>query len=149
MDGWRGRAWVASCIGEPASEIEDAFADEVPIAFGRHVLRLACAELGRTRDECRAESRPSGKREIIAGRRVQGIVPGPEPNHAIRAVIDEAIRAREAGESKVIPFNLCGHGHFAMQAYHAFLAGRLPEIEFEEAALADGLTSLPGIPVPG
>jgi hypothetical protein len=149
MDGWRGRAWVASCIGEPASEIEDAFADEVPIAFGRHVLRLACAELGRTRDECRAESRPLGKREIIAGRRVQGIVPGPEPNHAIRAVIDEAIRAREAGESKVIPFNLCGHGHFDMQAYHAFLAGRLPEIEFEEAALADGLTSLPGIPVPG
>jgi tryptophan synthase beta chain len=76
-------------------------------------------------------------------------VPAPEPNHAIRAVIDEAIRAREAGESKVIPFNLCGHGHFDMQAYHAFLAGRLPEIEFEEAVLADSLTSLPGIPVPG
>jgi hypothetical protein len=149
MDG-RRRAWVASCIGEPAGEIEDAFTDEVPIAFGRHVLRLTRAELGRTWDECRAESRPLGKREIaIAGRRVQGIVPAPEPNHAIRAVIDEAIRAREAGESKVIPFNLCGHGQFDMQAYHAFLAGRLPEIEFEEAALADGLTSLPGIPVPG
>ena len=87
---------------------------EVPIAFGRHVLRLACAELGRTRDECRAESRRLGKREIaIAGRRVQGIVPAPEPNHAIRAVIDEAIRAREAGESKVIPSNLCGHGRHA------------------------------------
>jgi tryptophan synthase beta chain len=81
--------------------------------------------------------------------RAQGIVPAPEPNHAIRAVIDEAIRAREAGESKVILFNLCGHGHFDMQAYDDFLAGRLPEIEFEEAALADGLTSLPGIPVPG
>jgi hypothetical protein len=118
-------------------------------------LRPSCPasglrELGRTRNECRAESRPLGKREIaIAGRRVQGIVPAPEPNHAIQAVIDEAIRAREAGESKVIPFNLCGHGHFDMQAYHAFLAGRLPEIEFEEAALADGLTSLPEIPVPG
>jgi len=81
--------------------------------------------------------------------RAQGIVPAPEPNHAIRAVIDEAIRAREAGESKVILFNLCGHGHFDMQAYDDFLARRLPEIEFEEAALADGLTSLPGIPVPG
>jgi tryptophan synthase beta chain len=81
--------------------------------------------------------------------RAQGIVPAPEPNHAIRAVIDEAIRAREAGESKVILFNLCGHGHFDMQAYDDFLAGRLPEIEFEEAALADGLTGLPGIPVPG
>jgi tryptophan synthase beta chain len=81
--------------------------------------------------------------------RAQGIVPAPEPNHAIRAVIDEAIRAREAGESKVILFNLCGHGHFDMQAYDDFLAQRLPEIEFEEAALVDGLTSLPGIPVPG
>jgi tryptophan synthase beta chain len=80
--------------------------------------------------------------------RAQGIVPAPEPNHAIRAVIDEAIRAREAGESKVILFNLCGHGHFDMQAYDDFLAGRLPEIEFEKAALADGLASLPGIPAP-
>ncbi len=51
--------------------------------------------------------------------------------------------APEAGESKVILFNLCGHGHFDMQAYDDFLAGRLPEIEFEEAALADGLTHLP------
>ncbi len=98
----------------------------------------------------RAESRPLGKREIaIASRHVQGIVPAPEPTTPSGRVIDEAIRARGAGESKVIPFNLCGHGHFDMQAYHAFLAGRLPEIEFEEAALADGLTSLPGIPVPG
>jgi hypothetical protein len=114
----RRRAWAILCIGEPAAEIEDTFADEVPIAFGRQVLRLAFAELGRPRDECRAESRPLGKREIaIAGRRAQGIVPAPERNHAIRAVIEEAIRAREAGESKVIPFNLCGHGHFDMQAY--------------------------------
>ena len=133
-----------SCIGEPTAEIEDACADEVPIAFGRQVLRLALAELNRTWDECRSESRPLSRCEIaIAGRRVQGIVPAPEPNPAIRVVIDEAIRAREAGESKVIPFNLCGHGHFDMQAYHAFLAGRLPQIEFEEPALADGLTRLP------
>jgi tryptophan synthase beta chain len=64
-------------------------------------------------------------------------------------VIDVAIRGREAGEPKVILFNLCGHGHFDMQAYDDFLARRLPEIEFEEAALTDGLTGLPGIPVPG
>ena len=64
-------------------------------------------------------------------------------------MIDEAVAAREAGESKVILFNLCGHGHFDMQAYDDYLNGRLPEIEFEEAALADGLASLPGIPVPG
>ena len=46
-------------------------------------------------------------------------------------------------------FNLCGHGHFDMPAYDDLLARRLPEIEFEESALADGLTGLPGIPVPG
>jgi hypothetical protein len=66
------------------------------------------------------------------------------------AGIDEAIRAR--GGRRVegqFRSTFCGHGHFDMQAYHDFLAGRLPEIEFEEAALADGLTSLPGIPVPG
>jgi hypothetical protein len=148
MDG-RRQTWAVSCIGEPTAEIEDALTDEVAIAFGRHVLRLACAELGRMRDECRAESHLLGKREIaIAGRREHDLA-RIQPNHAIRAVIDEAIRAREAGESKVILFNLCGHGHFDMQAYHAFLAGRLPEIEFEEAALADGLTGLPGIPAPG
>src|SRR5687768_5829566 len=66
----RRRVWVVSGIGEPAGEVEDACADEVPIAFGRQVLRLPCAELGRARDECRAESRPLSKCEIaIVGRR--------------------------------------------------------------------------------
>jgi tryptophan synthase beta chain len=80
--------------------------------------------------------------------RAQGIVAGPEPNHAIRAVIDEAVAAREAGEDKVILFNLSGHGHFDMQAYDDYLAGRLPEVEFEEDALKAGLAHLPGVPVP-
>jgi hypothetical protein len=115
-------------------------------------LRPSCPasglrELGRTRNECRAESRPLGKREIaIAGRRVQGIVPAPEPNHAIRAVIDEAIRAREARESKVIPSTSADTGTSTCR-YHAFLAGRLPEIEFEEAALRQWLHPLPKLRV--
>jgi tryptophan synthase beta chain len=81
--------------------------------------------------------------------REQGIVPAPEPNHAIRAVIDEAVRARESGEARVILFNLCGHGHFDMQAYDDYLAGRLPEVEFDEGALQSGLAHLPAVPVPG
>jgi tryptophan synthase beta chain len=80
--------------------------------------------------------------------RTQGIVPGPEPTHAIRAVIDEAVAAREAGEAKVILFNLSGHGHFDMQAYDDYLHGRLPEVEFEESALQDGLAHLPAFSVP-
>src|SRR5437588_5295113 len=80
--------------------------------------------------------------------RTQGIIPGPEPTHAIRAAIDEAIKSRESGEKKVILFNLSGHGHFDMQAYDDYLHGRLPEVEFEETALKEGLAHLPGVPVP-
>ena len=78
--------------------------------------------------------------------RAQGIVPGPEPNHAIRAVIDEAVEAREAGEERVILFNLSGHGHFDMQAYDDYLAGRLPEVEFSDDALEQGLAHIPEVP---
>jgi len=78
----------------------------------------------------------------------QGIVPAPEPAHAIRAAIDEAVTAREAGEEKVILFNLCGHGHFDMQAYDDYLAGRLPEVEFRELDVEAGLAHLPEVPIP-
>jgi len=81
--------------------------------------------------------------------RTQGIVPGPEPTHAIRAVIDEAIKARESNEAKVILFNLSGHGHFDMQAYDDYLHQRLPEFEFSEDALEKGLAAVPDVPIPG
>ncbi|HWO71377.1 MAG TPA: TrpB-like pyridoxal phosphate-dependent enzyme [Actinomycetota bacterium] len=81
--------------------------------------------------------------------RTQGIVPGPEPAHAIRAVIDEALAAREAGEARVILFNLSGHGHFDMQAYDDYLRGRLPEVEFREEDVEAGLASVPEVPIPG
>jgi len=80
--------------------------------------------------------------------RTQGIVPGPEPTHAIRAVIDEAVEAREAGQPRVILFNLSGHGHFDMQAYDDYLHGRLPEVEFEQEALDAGLAHVPDVPMP-
>ncbi|OLD41271.1 MAG: hypothetical protein AUI83_20970 [Armatimonadetes bacterium 13_1_40CM_3_65_7] len=81
--------------------------------------------------------------------RTQGIVAGPEPAHAIRAVIDEAAEARESGKEKVILFNLSGHGHFDMQAYDDYLAGRLPEVEFRQADVDAALKQLPPVPVPG
>ncbi len=79
----------------------------------------------------------------------QGFVPAPESAHAIRAAIDEAVKARESGESKVILFNLSGHGIFDLQAYDDYLNHRLPEVEFSEEAMADGLASLPPVAVPG
>lgn len=75
--------------------------------------------------------------------RVQGILPAPEPSHAIRAAIDEAIRCREAGEAKTILFNLCGHGHFDLTAYDNYLGNRLPDFVYPEERVKDALTRLP------
>jgi tryptophan synthase beta chain len=78
---------------------------------------------------------------------VQGIVPAPEPAHAIKAAMDEAISAREAGEGRVILFNLCGHGHFDMQAYDDYHNGRLPEVEFDPGEEEAALAKLPAVPI--
>jgi tryptophan synthase beta chain len=78
--------------------------------------------------------------------RAEGVIPAPEPAHAIRAVVEEAHAAREAGEARVILFGLCGHGHFDLSAYDAYLAGRLEDPEFSEDDLAAALASLPEAP---
>ncbi len=80
--------------------------------------------------------------------KTQGIVPAPEPSHAIKGAIDEAVEAREAGEERVILFNLCGHGHFDMSAYDDYLNGRLPEVEFEPASEEAALAALPEVSIP-
>jgi tryptophan synthase beta chain len=63
----------------------------------------------------------------LAFARSEGYIPAPEPSHAIAAVIDEAIKAREEGKKKTILFNLCGHGLLDMASYDAYLAGRLKD----------------------
>lgn len=78
--------------------------------------------------------------------RVEGIIPAPEPSHAIRAVIDEAEAAKQAGEERVILFNLCGHGHFDMSAYSAYHDGELTDLEFSEADMDAALGRLPATP---
>jgi tryptophan synthase beta chain len=77
----------------------------------------------------------------------QGIVPAPEAAHAIRAAIDEALEAREAGEARVILFNLSGHGNFDMAAYDDYFNKRLPEIEFHEEDLAASMAGVPDVPI--
>ncbi len=76
----------------------------------------------------------------------EGILPAPEPAHAIRAVIDEAGAATTAGDDRVILFNLCGHGHFDMSAYEAYLAGRLEDPEFSQEDMDAALARLPEAP---
>ncbi|MGE5227733.1 MAG: TrpB-like pyridoxal phosphate-dependent enzyme [Planctomycetaceae bacterium] len=76
----------------------------------------------------------------------QGIVPAPETNHAIAATIAEALAAKEAGQERVILFNLSGHGNFDMQAYDDYLNGRLPDFEFDPAEQEAALATLPDAP---
>ncbi len=78
--------------------------------------------------------------------RTEGIIPAPEPAHAIRATIDEAEAAREAGEERVILLALCGHGNFDMSAYDAYLAGDLEDPEFSESEMEAALARLPETP---
>jgi len=81
----------------------------------------------------------------IAFARAEGILPAPEPTHAIKVAIDEAIDAREAGEARVILFNLCGHGHFDLAAYEKALAGSLEDYEYPAAAVEAALATLPQV----
>jgi tryptophan synthase beta chain len=75
--------------------------------------------------------------------RTEGIVPAPESAHAIRAAIDEALEAKEAGEPRVILFGLSGHGHFDLTAYEKYLQGSLEDYELAESAIEEALAALP------
>jgi tryptophan synthase beta chain len=77
--------------------------------------------------------------------RAEGILPAPEPTHAIKVAVDEALAAREAGESKVILFNLCGHGHFDLGAYERYLNGSLEDYEYPADKVAEAQASLPAV----
>ena len=77
--------------------------------------------------------------------RCEGIVPAPEANHAVKGAIVEALRCKEAGESKTILFNLCGHGHFDMSAYMDYMAGKLENFEYPEEEIAMALAGLPSV----
>ncbi|MBK9170206.1 MAG: TrpB-like pyridoxal phosphate-dependent enzyme [Bryobacterales bacterium] len=75
--------------------------------------------------------------------RAEGILPAPEANHAVKGAIDEALACKRDGVSRAILFNLCGHGHFDMQAYVDFKAGKLVDQDYDEAELAMALAGLP------
>jgi tryptophan synthase beta chain len=74
--------------------------------------------------------------------RTEGIIPAPEPAHAIKAVIDEAVRCKETGEEKTILFLLCGHGFFDMQAYGEYFNGRLKPYEYPTQKVAESMEKL-------
>ncbi len=74
--------------------------------------------------------------------RTEGILPAPETNHAIKAVIEEA---KKASEDDVIVFNFSGHGHFDLAAYDAYFRGSLEDYEYPEEEIEKAMQSLPEI----
>jgi tryptophan synthase beta chain len=75
--------------------------------------------------------------------RTEGIVPAPEPTHAVAACIEEALRCKETGEEKVILTALCGHGLLDLQAYGDYMSGQMEDLELSEIAIEAALAGLP------
>jgi tryptophan synthase beta chain len=98
------------------------------------------------------EPRAYGQRECFAEAvrfaALEGILPAPEPSHALRAVVEEVERAREEGVRRTILFNLCGHGHFDMAAYDEYLSGRMTDLDPDESELDRAAGELEGLPTP-
>ena len=99
--------------------------------------------------EARAIQQTAAFDAAVRFARTEGIIPGPEPSHALRVAFDEAEAAKEAGDERVILIGLSGHGHFDMSAYEAYLAGELSDLEFSEDDMEAALERLPEAPVPG
>ena len=93
--------------------------------------------------EARAEHQTSVFAAAVQFAKAEGIIPAPEPSHAIKVAIDEALKCRETGEAKNILFNLCGHGYFDMSAYDAYLAGRLEDYSYPRQEVEAALAGLP------
>src|SRR6266536_1004919 len=105
-----------------------------------HLYELGLLEaVAKTQRECFAAG--------VQFARTEGILPAPEPTHAIAAAIDEALACRESGESKVILTALCGHGHLDLPAYDAYLSGAMDDRVLGDAEIADAVAQLPPVPV--
>ena len=77
--------------------------------------------------------------------RTEGIVPAPEPTHALAVAIEEALACKESGEEKVILTALCGHGMLDMAAYTAYFEGRLEDYDYPEDKVAAAMANIPQV----
>jgi tryptophan synthase beta chain len=104
-----------------------------------HVYELGLIEaVAKTQQECFEAG--------VRFARAEGIIPAPEPTHALAACIEEAVRCKETGEPKVILTALCGHGLLDLPAYGHFLAGDMVDRELSDEALAAAIAALPVVP---
>ncbi|MEA2530113.1 MAG: tryptophan synthase beta chain [Thermomicrobiales bacterium] len=104
-----------------------------------HLLELGAIEATAVKQRAAFES-------AVLFARSEGILPAPEPTHAIKVTIDEALAAKAAGEPKTILFGLCGHGHFDLSAYDSYLSGSLQDYEHPAEAIDAALAELPMVP---
>ena len=77
--------------------------------------------------------------------RAEGIVPAPEPTHAIAAAVREAIACRESGESKTILTALCGHGHLDLASYDKYIHGEMQDLDLSEDVIAAAMSDVPEV----
>jgi tryptophan synthase beta chain len=95
--------------------------------------------------EATAVSQLDAFEAAITFARSEGIVPAPESAHAIRAGIDEALAARDAGEEKTVLIGLSGHGQLDMVAYQKYLAGDLVDYALPQADIDRAIAELPAV----
>ncbi len=102
--------------------------------------------ISRLVSEKKMETRAYNQVEVFDSAKIfmntEGIIPAPEPAHAIKGVIDEALRCKKTGEKKTIMFLLCGHGYFDMQAYEDYITGKLLPYEYPEEKVAEAMRRL-------
>lgn len=95
--------------------------------------------------EARAEHQLATFKAGITFARTEGIISAPEPDHAIKVVIDEALKCKESGESKTILLAHSGHGHVDMAAYDAYLSGKLKDYDYPYEKIDESLKDLPSV----
>jgi tryptophan synthase beta chain len=75
--------------------------------------------------------------------KAEGFVLAPETAHALKPVIDEALKCRDSGEEKVILFNASGHGYLDLSAYDQYHSGNLPDYEYPAELVREAMKNLP------
>jgi tryptophan synthase beta chain len=79
--------------------------------------------------------------------RTEGIVPAPEPSHALASCVREALRAKESGEPTVILTAMCGHGFLDLPAYDRFLAGQMTDERVGADRFTESIAAIPQVEV--
>jgi tryptophan synthase beta chain len=108
--------------------------------------------LSKLANEGLIEARAYDQKDVFAAAikfaRTEGIIPAPESSHAIKAAIDEALRADDEGKEEVIVFNLSGHGHFDMSAYDAYFMDKLEDYALPDDVVREAERQVEGFPKP-